>query len=212
MIKITKSPLPVGVTITKEEDYRSDPVFAILAKDCHDKCYICEDSVHTAPNVEHRISHRGGPALKYDWNNLLLACSHCNSIKSVKYDGIIDPTKSDPEKFLKLSLDLDDELRELVLVRKIAGGGDVDITVDLLNAVYNGAHTDMKKLACQNLKNKISNDLSWFRQKLDEYKTDHSEAARAVIERNLSDRSLFAAFKREIIRRDPEMAETFALL
>ena len=81
MILMNKRPLPDGVTISREEDYRSGIVFQMLVEDCHDKCYICEDSVHTAPNVEHRIPHNGDIALKYDWNNLFLACSHCNNTK-----------------------------------------------------------------------------------------------------------------------------------
>ena len=66
MIKINKSVLPSNVKINREEDYRSGRIFRLLVEDCHNKCYICEDSVHTAPNVEHRISHKGDIALKYD--------------------------------------------------------------------------------------------------------------------------------------------------
>ena len=99
MIKINKRPLPSGVTITNEKDYRSGVVFQMLIEDCNKKCYICEDSVHTSPNVEHRVSHKDDPALKYDWNNLLLSCGHCNNTKLDKYDGIIDPTQINPEEF-----------------------------------------------------------------------------------------------------------------
>ena len=58
MIKINKRPLPDGVTIKREEDYRSKVVFNMLIEDCYNKCYICEDSVHTAPNVDHRVPHK----------------------------------------------------------------------------------------------------------------------------------------------------------
>ena len=163
MIKINKQPLPDGVIIKKEEDYRSGVVFRMLVQDCCSKCYICEDSVHTAPNVEHRISCDGNDTLRFCWENLLLSCSHCNNTKLNRYDGIIDPTIVDPENLIDLALDVDNDLREVVRVRKIAGDGEVDITVDLLNAVYNGIKTDMKKYACQQLKNKISNELLWFR-------------------------------------------------
>ncbi len=205
MIRINKRPLPDGVTITREEDYRGGVVLQMLIEDCRNKCYICEDSVHTAPNVEHRIPHRGEAALKYDWGNLLLACSHCNNIKSDKYGGLIDPTKVNPEEFIKLSLDLDDDLREMVIVQKIAGHGNVGTTVDLLNAVYNGGKTDMKGYACRQLKNKISHELVWFRGKIETYKANPNDSNRKALEQSLSDSSVFAAFKREIFRSDPEL-------
>ena len=211
MIMIHKHPLPNEVTITREEDYRSGIVFQMLVEDFHDKCYICEDSVHTAPNVDHRISHGGNIKLKYDWNNLYLSCSHCNNTKSNKYDGIIDPTKIDPEKVIKLSLTVDDELRETVIVQKIDGNGDVDITVNLLNAVYNGINTDMKKYASQQLKNKLSNELSWFRMKIEKYKTDKSESNKAVIAQALTDNSVFAAFKRGMVRDDPDIVKAICV-
>ncbi|MDR1665030.1 MAG: HNH endonuclease [Clostridiales bacterium] len=172
----------------------------MIVEDCRGKCYLCEDSVHTAPNVEHRISHENDAALKYDWNNLLLACYHCNNTKLDKYNGIIDPTKVDPEALIDLSLDLDEELREKVIVRKISGGRDTDITIDLLNAVYNGQNTDMKKYSCQQLKNKLSNELSWFRQKLEAYRANPNDANEAVIRQEISDTAIFAAFKRGIIK------------
>jgi hypothetical protein len=59
MIKINKRPLPDGVVIICEADYRGGAVFQMLIEDCCGKCYICEDSIYTAPNVEHRIPHRG---------------------------------------------------------------------------------------------------------------------------------------------------------
>ncbi len=120
MIKLTKRPLPEGVVIKQESDYRGGVVFKMLTEDCHDKCYICEDSVHTSPNVEHRIPHKGDRALMLCWDNMLLACSHCNNIKGEGYIGMLNPLETDPEQFIELSMDVDEELREHVVVR--AGG------------------------------------------------------------------------------------------
>ncbi|MDR0380877.1 MAG: HNH endonuclease [Oscillospiraceae bacterium] len=209
MIKIQKRPLPSDVVIKREKDYRSGPVFQMLVADCHNKCYICEDSLHTSPNVEHRISHKHAPALKYDWENLFLSCSHCNNIKGDKYDGMIDPAQCDPEQVIALSMGLDDELREVVIVSKTGGDEAVDITVALLNAVYNGTHTDMKKYACQQLKNKISNELAWFQQKLDDYKNHPGDDTKAAVAGRISEDALFAAFKRKRVREDPQLAPVF---
>ena len=205
MIKINKRPLPDGVTIKTENDYRSGIVFQMLTEDCYNKCYICEDSLHTATDVEHRVSHGNDPALKYDWHNLFLACRHCNNTKLDKYDGIIDPSNVDPEKFIKLSLDFDDELREIVVVSKVCGGNDVDITTNLLNAVYNGVNTAMKKYACQHLRNKLSNELVEFCKLLDAYKVNPSNDNKTAIKNRLHNSSICAAFKREMVRNDPEL-------
>lgn len=209
MIKINKRVLPDGVVIRRDEDYRDgSAVYKMLTEDCHDKCYICEDFVHTAPEVEHRISHKGNLALKYDWNNMFLSCRHCNMIKSNKYDDIIDPAVTDPEQYIGLSLEFDDELRELIVVYKKNGGADIDATVRLLDAVYNGAR-DEKQYACRQLKNKISNELLWFYQKLDEYKTTPTIERKLAIEYMLSDRAVFAAFKRKIIYDNPGLSTEF---
>ena len=205
MIKINKRPLPEGVAITKESDYRSGIVFQMLVEDFHEKCYICEDSVHTSPNVEHRISHKSDPILKYDWNNLYLSCGHCNNIKLGRYDDIIDPIHVDPEEFIELSYGGDAEVRSMVIIRKIKGCGDVDLTICLLNEVYNEPKPDMKKYACSMLKRELAAELAIFRQLLEEYQANPSEAAKMVIEEELSDKSLFAAFKRNMARNSPCM-------
>ncbi|MBR1740781.1 MAG: HNH endonuclease [Lachnospiraceae bacterium] len=36
--------------------------------------------------------------LKYDWNNLFLACAHCNNMKSAKYEPILDCSKIDVDR------------------------------------------------------------------------------------------------------------------
>ena len=56
MVKLTKRPLPDGITIKSEKDYRQEEVFNILAEDCHNKCYICEDKP-TSINVEHIVQN-----------------------------------------------------------------------------------------------------------------------------------------------------------
>jgi len=114
MVRLTKSPLPTGVTIESELDYRRGEVIKTLAEDYHNKCYICEDKPTTI-NVEHIVPHRRELALKYEWSNLFIACGHCNSIKHDKYDGIIDPTKCDPEEHIALSVEISSSL---VIVKK----------------------------------------------------------------------------------------------
>jgi len=206
MIKINKRPLPEGVVIKKENDYRSGIVFRMLTEDCHGKCYICENLVGTDPTVDHIVSKSSSPELSLCWSNLLLACGHCNrGTKLNKYDGIINPTKVNPEEFIELSLDLDDELREIVVVHKVAGNTDVDITVNLLTTVYNGTERDMRQYASLQLRNKVSRELLHFRQDIENYKSNLNEVHKTAIKNRLADNSIFAAFKRGMLRHDPEL-------
>jgi 5-methylcytosine-specific restriction endonuclease McrA len=104
MVKLTKSPLPDGVTITSPDDYRSGIVFETLINDCRHKCYICEDNP-TSINVEHIVPHKSDPALKYDWDNLFIACGHCNNIKGERYSDVINPALTDPEEPMSSTLE-----------------------------------------------------------------------------------------------------------
>ena len=88
MVKLTKTPLPAGIKITSDNDYRNGVVFDTLVEDCHCKCYICEDKT-TDINVEHIVPHRSDVALRYDWNNLFLACGHCNNTVPITKLGTV---------------------------------------------------------------------------------------------------------------------------
>ena len=209
MVKINKRPLPAGVKITQPKHYREGIVFKMLVEDCNEKCYICEDSVHTSPNVEHRIARTNDPSLKFDWNNLFLACSHCNGIKGSNYSEIIDPSKVDPEEFIELSVSTDDEIRLFVVAEKIKGDDDVDTTIKLLHDVYNGAKTDIKKFTCFNLKQKLNKDLTKFRQLIEGFQENPNNDSKEAIKSELSDKSLFSAFKRNIVRSNLKLHKEF---
>ena len=73
--------------------YNTPEVNAALREMFHGKCYICENKQITSYQIEHLVSHRGNADLKYDWNNLFLACAHCNNTKLDKYEPIIYCTK-----------------------------------------------------------------------------------------------------------------------
>lgn len=73
------------------------------------RCMYCEDSQGT--DIEHFRPRRRYPEQAFDWNNYLLACSHCNS--NQKRDQfpldergqplLIDPTAEDPGEHLVLT-------------------------------------------------------------------------------------------------------------
>jgi len=209
MVKMTKRSLPVGVTITSEKDYRSGIVLEMLAEDCHQKCYICEDKP-TSINVEHIVSHRSDPKLKYDWNNLFIACPHCNNIKGTKYDDTLNPAECDPEEHIELSVDITDDFIEEVRIEPIKRDSCTLRTVELLGYVYNGGSTDIKEIECANLRNEhLLPDIQRFMQFVKGYYDEPDLGYDVLIKKEVSRASKFAAFKRRIIREYPEMAEIF---
>ena len=210
MVKITKSPLPIGALIKTESDYRSGDIFEILANDCHNKCYICEDKPASI-NVEHLVSHRNEPTLKYGWDNLFISCAHCNNIKGTRYDGIINPSTCDPEDFIGLSVKISDDFIESVCIDTFNQGSSTLETAILLGYVYNGGSTDIKDIECANLRNEhLLPDIQRFNQYIRGHIDEPELGYDAVIKKEISRTSKFAAFKRKIVRDDPRLSAIFA--
>jgi len=210
MIRLNKSPLPPDIAIRTEQDYHRGEVLKILAEDCHNKCYICEDKPTTI-NIEHIIPHRSAPALKFDWNNLFIACGHCNSIKHIKYNEIIDPTKCDPEEHIALSVEITEELIERVQVDPLTTDNNTIQTAELLDLVYNGGSTDIKEIECSNLRNShLMPVIRLFYQYLRGYREEPDLGYADKIGDEINRSSAFAAFKRKIVRDDPELSGLFA--
>ncbi|MDR1689872.1 MAG: HNH endonuclease [Clostridiales bacterium] len=210
MVQLSKTPLPPGITITSADDYRKDVVFKTLAADCYNKCYICEDKPSTI-NVEHIIPHRKDPKLKYDWNNLFIACGHCNNTKLAKYDNILDPTKSDPEEHIALSIDISDDLINCVSVELLTTDSAAIQTSELLKFVYNGGLTELKEIECSNLRNEhLLPNIRLFYQYIKNYSEEPDLGYDIMIKKEISRSSAFAAFKRKIVRDDPKLSLIFA--
>jgi hypothetical protein len=211
MVKLKKSPLPDNVQIETEKDYQTDPVFSLLKNDCHNKCYICEEKEPTGLQVEHRVPHRGNPALKFDWNNLLLSCYHCNHVKGSNYPDTLDCTKVDPEEYINLWIA--PELKTRVIVEKIADTDGLDTTINLLDHIYNGNHAVITAAECENLRNKVMEEVLHFQQLLTEYEEEPDKELRQAFHDKIAKKALresrFAAFKRTIIRKTPFLLKEF---
>ena len=209
MVRLSKSP-PPDTPIKSDADYRSAEVLSTLAKDCHDKCYICEDKPTTI-NVEHIVPHRSDPDLKYDWYNLFIACGHCNNIKLAKYDDILNPSTCDPEEHIALSASITDEIIDRVMVESLKHDTSTLVTVELLDLVYNGNTTPIKKLESANLRNShLMPNLRLFMQYIVNYRKEPDLGYGKIIRNEIARSSVFAAFKRKIIRDDPELSAQFS--
>ena len=74
------------------KNYSSSEVKKRVQEDFCSKCYICEQKNTRSVEVEHFKPHKGDSSLKYDWNNLFLACSQCNRTKGSRYHNILNCT------------------------------------------------------------------------------------------------------------------------
>lgn len=191
----------------KNGSYNTPEVNAALKEMFHGKCYICENKQITSYQIEHLIPHRGNVDLKYDWNNLFLACAHCNNTKLDKYDPIIDCTKENVEEMIafrrkgyfgtdeKLIFDMLDDSRI-----------EIQNTVRLLQEVYYGS-TPQKKMEATILRRNLRKELSEFKEYVREYveaEDEEKEDLMCLLQQQLRDSSPFVAFKRWLIRDNRE--------
>jgi len=210
MVKLKKSVLREGLTIKCEEDYRGGEIFKILLEDCYNKCYLCEQKP-IPPEVEHRLTHKGDEALKYNWFNIFYSCRYCNKIKNQTkfYNGIIDPTKIDPEEYIELHMDYENLREKVVIVKKVKDDEFVDITVELLDLIHNNKSTDINREASFNLRNRISKQINMFKIFIKHYQEEPNTGDYDNIMEEISIENEFAAFKRQIIRDNDELFEIF---
>ncbi len=221
MIYLPKSQ-PAPESLAKEKlkstgDCGKEDVMNRLCEDFKDKCYICEQKNFVSINIEHFIPHKDNNIdLKYDWNNLFLACYHCNNSKG-EFDNILDCTKTrDVETNIKYEFVNSGFPKEKTVITSL----DLDSienknTVKLLNLIYSGK-TDRKKLGAQQLRNEISKETGKLSNLLRLYFSSdgnisevEKEKLKMQIMLKLSRCSKFTAFKRWIIRDNPIYFQEF---
>ena len=214
MVKLSKSMLPEGTIINNKNDYQTGTVFQTLYEDCYGKCYICEHKP-IPPVVEHLIAHKGNRDLMLNWSNMLLACSYCNTVKNKREfdEGIINPVEIDPEDYILFELSFD-EFKESVVIRHKCDSADkllANKTVKLLNMVYNNASKrDGQKVSSATLQVILTREMINFYIVVENYKAERDSGNYQIIIEEISRSSEFAAFKRKIVRDDPELSKVFA--
>ena len=204
MFKIERTPKPEKYSIA------SDEFFEIMVKDCHDKCYICEQTDFMDAEKEHIVAREKNRDLKNDWNNILLSCSTCNGIKGTKH--IIDCTNIDPQEYMELRYESNTlEFDEYILVDVKDKGKNIEFlyeTIDILKQAYNSSKPANAKRATKCLRSKVNKDLAEFRKNIETYTSEtddilkkrHFGKIKQLIQLNVQ----FSAFKRQIIK-DNEM-------
>ena len=217
MINIIKSqPSPPCLLIEKTKingDYKCEGVLNKLVDDFHNKCYICEEKGLSTINVEHFKPHKGDIELKFDWNNLFLACGHCNNIKLAKYDDIVDCTDNSRLVVDLLKFHINPFPGEKVEILPLSADKDVNLTAKFLNEIYNGT-TELKTLEGKNIRDKLLREIIEFQKLLFAFfevgidKEDKLEI-RKKIKQKLSSESGFTAFKLWVIKNNDVLLNEF---
>ncbi|MBY6951038.1 HNH endonuclease [Clostridium botulinum] len=193
-------------------DYNQPEVLDALKRVFAKKCYICENKKITSYNIEHLRPHKKvNLDLKFGWDNLFLACAHCNNIKSDNYEHILDCTKLDVDELIAFRKIGNFAWDEKIEITPVQSNREVDGTIDLLNKVYNGT-TAMKKLESCNIRIELRKEISKFIDAINEYieaDGEDKEDARLLIEKELKFNSPFAAFKRWVVRDNRENLSDF---
>lgn len=190
----------------------TDEVIEALREIFYDKCYLCENKNSTEWEVEHLIPHGGSTDLKFDWKNLFWSCGHCNHIKGDKFTPILDCTKVAVDEiisFRKIGYFGKEESLHFEKVADCQDNAEIQMTCDLLQRIYYGK-TLQEQVGAKMLRHEIRTELSNFKN----YVRDYNEATGAdredlfvTIRNSLKSNSKFAAFKRWIVRDNPNCSD-----
>ncbi len=214
MVKVERT-YPAPASLEKEKakrngSYREKDVIDKLKSDFNGKCYICNMGELADIEVEHLNPHKNGANLdlKFDWNNLFLSCPHCNSIKNDRkyHYNIIDCCVVDPERYLKFYIDSN--------IARVDSRENEDekacMTAELINEVFNKDNTGIRRNGAEQRTKKLLTEMNLFYTSLRKYKTDTSNNRNKRVLRGMLKReSVFAAFKRDYIRRNIELYSEF---
>ncbi|MEM9885194.1 MAG: HNH endonuclease [Bacteroidota bacterium] len=230
MVNFVKSqPPPASLAIEKQKPsgrYNLEDVLIKLREDFFNKCYLCEEKFITSINVEHFIPHLGRNLdLKFDWNNLFWACSHCNLTKNTYDQEMLNCTNPEHDVLYWISYRLGAfPKEELMLEIEFESDEETDFdisivenTVELLKRCYNGT-TLHKKMEASNLRQKVLLEIQAFEEKLIDYlfggydEEEEKEYLKRKIKEHLSVKSSFTAFKKWIVLDNALHKETFKSL
>ena len=209
MVYLEKSqPAPACLAVEKAKangDYKCGDVLERLSNDFRDKCYLCEYKGPATINVEHFVPHEGDKALKFDWNNLFLACGHCNNTKGAGYRGLLNCTDKNDRVDADLEYRFEPFPSPRVEIRLLVDNDRTRTTRDLLLAVYNGT-TKLKRLEANNLRDALRDEMARFYELLDRHGSTDGEGEKEIlaeIKGHLDSASAFTAFKRWAINFCP---------
>lgn len=207
MVKVERTPTPpASLAIEKQKafgSYTQSDVMEQLSQDFYNKCYLCEIRPPHGIEVEHLRPHGGDKERKFDWNNLFLACKHCNSMKNQdKYhDMILDCCETEPESVLDYQL-VDGHV--CVTPSGQAPTEKAILTADLLTACFEHMNTGIREMECKIRKDELSTTMNSLYKQLEEYQKTSSNKSLRALRGMLSRTYKFAGFTRAYVRANLE--------
>lgn len=191
--------------------YNTPEVLKALQEVFQRKCYICEEKGIEAIEIEHLHPHKNDVRLKYDWENLYLSCRHCNNTKLGKYDPILDCCRVDVDKLIAFRKEGYFGKSERLSFVPQTDDEETQNTCRLLRDVYYGK-TPQKQMEARILRRRVRQEMSRFKESVREYYEEDGEEKedlRCSIIKSLKNSSPFAAFKRWLIKDNPQYCRDF---
>jgi len=209
MIKVHKS-INTPQSLQTKTKYDGEDVRRQLSLDQYKKCYLCERLLGTDYNIEHLKSQANNPSLKYDWNNLLMACSYCNNKKSNGYDDIINPILMDVELLIRQEVVYENNKPQFLFTyNRNDNNRSVSITLELLNKIYNGKNNNMRTHREEEFFNIIYSKYRLFCKKVQAYLQEPNAENINKICEDLKIESEILGLKYWIIASDERLLQTF---
>jgi len=209
VVRLGKAP-----TCLISKKYNDPEVVKHLREMFHDKCYLCEQTDLSAPEIEHFEPHEGDDTLKYDWNNLYLACSRCNSIKSHTHKNILDCCSDEIDVFRSIKCLPPISPNEPIQISAEDHKEDQRVinTVALLHKCFNEENTALRGITREVLIEKLFDHytelLNHRRTIVDKRKTEEEKKqAQARIEVMIKGNFEFSAFWRWYVLTDKKLRE-----
>jgi hypothetical protein len=119
------------------------------------------------------------------------------------FENIINPCLIDPETKISLSIDFG-----TIAIKQLDSEPDTKETAELLEKVYNGTGLNASwRTRCRKLRGKVETNVKMF---LVYAENAGDEIYDELIRQEIDSSSAFAAFKRKIVRDNPELYSKFA--
>ena len=191
--------------------YNTDDVLKSLNEMSYSKCYICESRYPEALAVEHFDANGD----RHDWNNLLLACHRCNSnLKGARYNELLNPCDQAVDVVRLIRHDVPKGPNSPIRIEKVIDHQGVDLTVELLDNVFNLDDTGNRSLTRGFLRKKIFAIVCKFYAQIWVFIDDDStpsvkQSAREQIEHYLRCEQEYSAFLRWIVLDDGHLRGEF---
>lgn len=151
-------------SLSRRNNYKSHDVIQALQAMFNGKCYLCEQSPLSDPEVEHFVPHGDDPALMYGWSNLYYACRRCNGIKSNKHRNLLDCTDPNIDVFSEVIHYAGNAAVGEVEIRASSSNPSVQTvnTVNLLKKCFNEESTGLKAVSKESLLERLLEDYNEF--------------------------------------------------